>query len=106
MRWCGSDAHPIKPVQGAISATHAALAPLSHLPPYSAAERLDAKTDRRGRERVEITKVQEHGKAQGGMEVMAGDVLRRFDALCDTLERKDGRAASETANRGAGGDHK
>jgi hypothetical protein len=103
---CGSEDHPVKAVKGAISATHAALAPLSSLPSASAAVRLDAKADRRGRERVEITKVQEHQEAtQGGMEALGRDVLRRFDALCDTLERKSGRAADGGVDGTALGNH-
>ncbi|KAF8339197.1 uncharacterized protein EI90DRAFT_2967674 [Cantharellus anzutake] len=87
VRWMGSPNHPGQARKGAISATHASLAPIDHLPPSSSAPRLDAQTDRLGNEFVNVSRTDGHTE----MSVVAGRLLERIDGLCETFEARDGR---------------
>lgn len=86
----GSPDHLIDPLRGAISAIHASLVPVGHLPDSSSGLRLDAQIDRSRKEFVNVTSTKGYPEMAGA----AKRLLERMDTLCETFEARDGRKKS------------
>jgi len=97
VRYLGSLNHNIKPIIGACSAVHVALAPISCLPPADVPIIFGTQTDRRGRSWVSSSPSKVFDPSQGeGMEEVADTLIMKCDALCEVLEKKEGKGI--TAN--------
>lgn len=105
MRYLGSLNHNIKPIIGARSAVHVALAPISYLPPADVLIVFGTQTDRRGRSWVSSSRSEAFNPSHGeGMEEVADALIMKCDALCGVLEKKEGKGITVNSVATVNGD--